>query len=386
MHQTAVAPTEPTASTLLAEIAADVAAGEDLRELLGHFLASILRIAGARAGVVRMLDARGENLELVAALGLPGSTADGERVVDRRCGFCGQSASEHRISWARDLRGCARPGGDSFFGDTCRRGLAVPLEWKGRLLGIYTLFFEDGEATAPATLALLRGIGEMLGLALENHRLEAENLRETVSRERQLMAAEIHDAVAQNLTFVKMRLPLLRDAVEAGDKAAALTYLDDVRETLGQAHGCLREIITQFRTRADPRGLVHALLLLGTHFRARTGLVLRVESPLPELALDEQGRADLYRIVQEALANIEHHARARHAWLSLRSGGGQVELRVEDDGVGLDAGGARETSHWGCQIMRERAQRLGGELHLEARSGGGTVVRCVFPLTAGEEP
>jgi two-component system nitrate/nitrite sensor histidine kinase NarX len=325
-----------------------------------------------------------ECLELMATLDLRDADVDWERSVDRLCGFCGKNTSERRDAWMNELRECVLPAGDSFFDGTCRRSLAVPLECKGRLLGICCLFFEDGAALAPAVMALLRSTGEMLCLALDNHRLQTDNLRATVYRERQMMAAEVHDALAQDLTFVKMRLPLLRDAVEAGNKKAALAYLDDVRETVGATHGRLREIVTQFRTRVEPHGFARALLLLGTHFRARTGVALQIDSPLPELLLSEQGRADLYHIVQEALANIERHAHARHAWISLKPSAGQVELRVEDDGIGPGKGGTRKAAHWGRAIMRERAQRLGGELHVGSRDGGGTVVRCVFPVAAGE--
>ena len=377
----------PLAPALLAELAADVAAGRDLRELLDHFLAPIIELANARAGAVRILAAHGTQLELVGAVGLPDSAVDAERVVTRVCGFCGQSANEHRIAWAGDLTDCKLRTGNAFFGDGCSRALAIPLECKGRLLGIYNLFFEsDREMPPPAVLALLRTVGELLALALENRRLEAENLRASISRERQMMAAEVHDAVAQNLTFIKMRLPLLRDAVEAGDVERALGYIEDVSETLGEAHGSLREIVTHFRTRVDPRGLARAFELLAAHFRTRTGIELQVDNRFPQLELDDAARADLFHIVQEALANVERHSRARHAWVSLAPGLAGVELRIDDDGVGPGAGTCGETAHWGRDIMRERAQRLGGELVVTPRDGGGTRVRCAFPLPAGDAP
>jgi two-component system nitrate/nitrite sensor histidine kinase NarX len=365
---------------LLAELAADLAAGRDLRELLERFLEPVARLANARAGAVRMLSADGSHLEMVATLGLPDSVVAAERDVPSLCGFCGQSTSEHRIAWADDMHGCALRAGGSFFESSCHGGIAVPLECKGRLLGIYNLFFDDGHSPGVPLLALLRTIGELLGLALENHRLEAENLRSSISRERQMMAAEVHDAVAQNLTFIKMRMPLLRDAIEAGNKELALAYLEDTRETLGDAHGSLREIVTHFRTRVDPRGLARAFELLAARFRTRTGIALHIVGPLPELDLAEQARADLYHIVQEALANIERHSMARNAWLSLKPGLGRVELLIEDDGIGPGVGLPCEPAHWGLDIMHERAERLGGELCVSPREAGGTSVRCTFPL------
>lgn len=375
-------PAAAAAPALLAEITADLAAGEDLRALLQRFLEPLVRLAHARAGTVRMLSASGESFELVGTLGLPEGLRDSEHLVDRHCGFCGQGVDEGRPVWSADLRACAARTGEAFFGEGCHGALTVPLRYGPRVLGIYNLFFEERTTPAPEVLGVLRSVGELLGLALEKHRLEAEHLRSTVAHERQLMAAEVHDAIAQNLTFVKMRLPLLRDAIEACNQETALAYLDDIGETVGDAHGSLREIVTHFRTGIDPRGLSAALEALAGRFSARCGVPLQVEGRVPDAGLPPVVQEELYHIVQEALANVERHAHARHGWLALRQADGRLELRVEDDGVGTQAGAAAGVGHYGLHIMRERALRIGGELAVGPREGGGTVVRCSLPLAA----
>jgi two-component system nitrate/nitrite sensor histidine kinase NarX len=255
------------------------------------------------------------------------------------------------------------------------------------VLGIYNLFFEQSTTPDPAVLALLRSVGELLGLALEKHRLEAENLRTRVAQERQQMAAEVHDAIAQNLTFVKLRLPLLRDAIQECNQERALAFLQDIRETVGDAHGSLREIITHFRTGIDPRGLVAALNVLAGRFAMRTGIPLATDIGLADLHLPQAVQEEIFHIVREALANVERHAHARHGWLALRPGPEGIEIRVEDDGVGAaapNAEGAQGVAHFGLEIMRERAQRIGGTLAVVPRAGGGTVVRCCVPLAQGD--
>lgn len=375
------------APALLADITAELAAGEDLRALLERFLPPLVQIAQARAGAVRMLSADGGRFELVSTLGLPASLRDAEQLVDRHCGFCGQGVDHARVVWSRELRPCAIRTGDTFFGADCRCALTVPLRHGPRVLGIYNLFFDHDHEPAPAVLLLLRSVGELLGLALEKHRLEAENLRATVAHERQLMAAEVHDTVAQNLTFIKMRLPLLRDAIQAGNQESALAYLEDVRETLGEAHGSLREIITHFRTGIDPRGLAAALDTLAARFTMRTGIPLQVDNRLPGLRLADGAQAEIFRIVQEALANVERHAAAHQVWLALNAGLGRIEIRIEDDGVGTGAPSSEQApaaTHYGLAIMRERAERLGGLLSVGPRPGGGTMVRCSLPLPPGD--
>jgi two-component system nitrate/nitrite sensor histidine kinase NarX len=369
---------------ILADIAANLNAGADLRVLVERFLAPVMRLAGAPAGAVRLLSDSGERFQLVSAIGLPPDVHLAEEDVDRHCGVCGAASDQQRVVWASDLGRCSARSG-AFFGGTCRRLLAVPLQHRGRLLGVYNLFFAAEADPPPQIIGLLRSIGELLGLALHNALLEAENLRATVMHERQAMAAEVHDSIAQTLTFVKMRLPLLQDAVIAHDEARALKYLGDVRQAVGEAHGSLREIVTHFRTRIGPRGLGHALDALVTRFRERTDIELSFVKPPGPLPLSTAVETDVFHIVHEALANIERHSRARHAWLSVGRSDHLVEFRIEDDGIGPSAAGDEQcddASHFGIGIMSERAHRLGGELSVEARPGGGTRVRLSCPAAA----
>lgn len=374
----------PTGPAILAEITANVAAGKDLRELLDRFLEPIVRLAQARAGAVRMLSADGDRFELVSTIGLPPGVQDAERLVERECGFCGRGAQQGQVASTHELSSCAARNHGEFFGRECKYALAVPLQHKNRVLGVYNLFFAAGDEPSPGISGMLRSIGELLGLALDNHRLEAENLRATVTQERQMMAAEVHDTLAQSLTFIKMRLPLLRDAIAAQNQEGALAYLEDVRETLSDANGSLREIVTHFRTCIDPRGLARALDRLTARFCLRTGISLHVNNLMRELPLAEAAQVEVFHIIHEALANIERHSGARHSWLSVEPAVGGFEIRIEDDGVGATlASPERGVAHYGLEIMRERAHRLGGELFIQPRPEGGTVVRCTLPLPAG---
>jgi len=125
--------------------------------------------------------------------------------------------------------------------------------------------------------------------------------------------------------------------------------------------------------------------VLTARFCVRTGIDLHVANRMPQLHLPEAAEAELFQIVHEALTNIERHSGARHSWLSVEPTLAGLEIRVEDDGVGpAAAGGAPgEPAHHGLAIMRERAQRLGADLSVGPRAGGGTVVRCVLPLPQG---
>lgn len=378
----------PSGNALLTEIAADLSAGGDLRALLSRFLESIVQLSGAQSGAVRVLSEAGDRLHLVGDVGLPSALCSAEQSVDRHCGFCGDAADTQRVVWADDLAACSRHTAGRFFAQPGRRMLVVPMPYRGQLLGICNLFFDRGVVPPPEAGALLKSVGELLGLALHNARLEAENLRSSVLHERQAMAAEVHDSVAQTLSFVKMRLPLLQDALRAHDDARSARYLDDVRQAVGEAHGSLREIITDLRTRIDPRGLGPALEALAARQRERTGIALKVLNRVPAFSLGPERDAELFHVVREALVNIERHAGARRAWLKLRPVRAGVEISIEDDGIGPPAPAAPGSAagHHGLRIMQERAHRLGAALAVSARPGGGTRVRLRLAPPRSAEP
>ena len=372
---------------LLAEIAAGLSADSDMGALLQRFLEPIVRLAGATAGAVRVLSEAGDQLVMVSSIGLPGAAAGGEHAVDRHCGHCGAAADSQTLVWAANIDDCNQRIGASFFGKDCKRLLAVPLQHRGRVLGVYNLFYADGEEPTPEIRGVLKTIGELIGLAMNNAALEEETLRTRLTHERQAMAAEVHDSIAQTLTFVKMRLPLLQDALRAHDDERSQRYLGDVREAIGDAHLKLREIITHLRTRIDPRGLDSALQGLATRFRQRSGIELIYRNATTGLKLPAEVETDVFHIAQEALANIEKHSAARHSWLTFDTAPGGFEIRIEDDGVGpatIDEQ-TDDGSHFGLGIMSERAQRLGGELTVAARPAGGTRVRLAFPAAAMTE-
>ena len=373
-------PSLPAQTGLLAEIAVGLATANDLSQLLARFLDPIVRLAGAQAGAVRVLSNAGDQLQLVGALGLPEGLCGHGSAVDRHCGHCGAAADGQQIVWATDLSACSHRTDSAYFGQDGRSLLVIPLRHRGRTLGVYNLFFADAKEPSPEIQAILRSIGELLGLALNNARLEHEGLRSMLLAERQLMAAEVHDSLAQSLAFAKMRMPLLHDAILAHDDARAQRYYDDVRRAMTEAHASLRGILTHLRTPMDPQGLVHALGASAENFRHSTGTELDFVNELPGLKLPAEQETQVFHIVQEALTNVARHAGAQHTRLRIAAARpGELEIMVEDDGAGLPpaAGGG---THYGMEIMVERARRLAGTLEVGAREGGGTRVRLTFPV------
>ena len=381
-----VEPPRPTAARsldagILGEITAELAAGTDLHGLLAQFLRPIMQIADAQAGAVRALSPDGAGLQMVSQVGLPEHVAWSERLVDPACGTCRSAFARDTIVAAGDVAHCARRSEDLFFGQQCRYLMAVPLTHRGRVLGLYTLFLERAPSVDAGASALFKSIGELLGLALHNAALERDRLRATVLSERQAMAAEVHDSIAQTLAYIKMRMPLLHEAIATHDETAALKYSADVRQAVTSAHGNLREVLAHFRAPVDPLGLKHALRASVLSFTELNPVDLTFDDQVPDLCLSATQEFQVLRVVQEALANVAKHSRATRAWLTMSRQRGDIVIVVEDNGAGLAAAAADDgLAHYGLDIMRQRAASLCGSLEVDAREGGGTRVRLRFPV------
>lgn len=359
----------------------DADAGET-GSMLVDFLGLVVRLTGARAGAIRAPTQDGANLRLLAAIGLPGDVCARDALMPASCGMCGAALQSDLTRQATAAVGCAVRSGsaaDAAFGG---RAVAVPLDHHDRPIGVLNLFFSEGQDPPAGITRLLRPFGQLLGLALENERLARENLQARLAAERQSMAADIHDALAQSLTFMRMRMSLLQDAVHENTDASVTTYANDVSDELRNAHGRLREMISLYRAGMDSRGLIASLRELAAAFQRRTGIELQFDCAVQELDLAADQQLQIFYIVQEALANVSHHSGARMARLTVQRDGDELRVSVEDDGCGpaeeiLDprcAGRLTEAGHHGLQIMRERAGRAGGRLQISALPAGGTRV------------
>lgn len=375
---------------ILSQITASLASENDLEALLERFLGTIVILAGASGGAVRVLTNSGLEMRLVGSVGLPDDVLKREQLVRHDCGTCGQAARDDNVHQATELHVCTQQTKSDYFGQRCNQVVAVPLKYKGKILGVYNLFMDVEREFAPELLGLLRAIGELLGLALENDRLSRDNMRMSLMNERQMMANEVHDSLAQTLVYMKTRVSLLRDAIVEHDESRASKYLDDLDRELGNAHTSLRELLTHFRNRMDPEGLLHALQGIANDFYDRTGVFLDFTNYVPDLNLMVEQEVQVFHIVQEALANIGRHAHALRAHLILDKKDGFYEVTIQDDGGGIfstapgsGAGGRAQPGHFGMSIMQERAKRLGGEITVGATAGQGTLVRLSFPATKG---
>lgn len=219
----------------------------------------------------------------------------------------------------------------------------------------------------------------------EHHRLLAE--KDALSArvigaqeaERARIARELHDGVGQLLTAAKLEAGRLTRA--AGDAQRTMTVAERISERVGEALDLVRTLAHGLRPSVlDDLGLDCALETLAAQTASCSGI--RCRARCDEAAgLPASATTTIFRIAQEALANVMRHANASAAWVTLKRTRRQVVLTVEDDGCGMHDE-QRPGKGLGIVSMRERAAHLGGVLSVGGRRGGGTRVVARLPLAA----
>jgi two-component system nitrate/nitrite sensor histidine kinase NarX len=257
--------------------------------------------------------------------------------------------------------------------------VATPVEAHGEVLGVFNLFFREGHAVRPDERSLLDTLGQHLGAALESVRLAALQKEVAISEERNLLAQELHDSIAQSLTFLNLQVQMLDSAMKAGDAKRSCATLGEIRAGVQECYGDVRELLTHFRTRLAPEDLAHALASMLAGFERRTGIATHLDAKGSGVGLAPDRQLQVLHVVQEALSNARKHSGCRRVDLTLECGS-EYRIRVRDDGRGFDAAALDEADdHVGIRIMRERASRAGGEVEVVSEPGRGTVVAIRMP-------
>ena len=355
------------------------AADPAILSVLETLLRAIADYSGAVAAAVRLRDPLREELRLVATVGVPAGMWRHKRRVDVNCGNCGAALKHNQARLESIHCACGVALAQASGGDL--RLLAIPLRDAQEPCGVLNLFFPPAVAIPERLPDLLTAFSELIGLTLANSRRSEEQLRATLQEERRILANEVHDALAQNIACMRMRTPLLRDAIAQRDTQRANDYLNEIESSLVVAHARARELITHFRSDMNPHGLLPALRETLAELQGLNGVDLAIEANMARPALSVDQSLQVLHIAREALVNVVKHAGARHGWLRLQQDEEMCTVSIEDDGIGIGdpSGTSSRHGHFGLNIMRERAHLLGGEFGVEPRPGGGTRVRLSFP-------
>jgi len=217
------------------------------------------------------------------------------------------------------------------------------------------------------------------------------NIRQLIQQgaileERRRMRREIHDGVAQTLSYLSMKTDTVSKLVSDGEVPRAVAGMKDMRGAVDETYKAVRESLDQLSIETGTVPLTEALEEYLKQFEERNHIQTRLETSDSMLSLSPVAELQVLRITQEALANVRKHAQATNVCVILRDVPRGVELSIKDDGrgfglpPGFDLNGS---GHHGLIVMRERAEGLGGTLAVEAAPGEGTEIRVLLPAGRG---
>jgi two-component system nitrate/nitrite sensor histidine kinase NarX len=321
-------------------------------------------------------------MQLVGCIGVDDQVLLERDLLPIRLCVCGKALTPGDILCDRDAANCAARNGQPMYGSNTIEAVVVPLAYHDDVLGSYTIYVDrPGIAEREDIRELLATIGRHLGVAVAKQRSDAEAQRLSIIDERNALAHELHDSLAQTLASLRFQVRMLGDTLrQGGSPGTAMDDLERIRSGLDEAHTELRELLNSFRAPLDRRGLIPALEQLTEQLARDSGMHVYFQKDCRAPALSAAEEMQLLRIVQEALTNIRKHSRAQtvRVLLNCRPGGAYM-LLVEDDGVGFDrAPEGKPGEHIGLAIMEERARRLGGTLRIESEPGEGTRVELSY--------
>ncbi len=236
-------------------------------------------------------------------------------------------------------------------------------------------------------IQLLETLGKHIGISLDVSRRVTQQRRLALLEERSVLARELHDSLAQSLTYLKIqvtRLSLLTRSGK-GQSGSVDDALGELKEGLDTAYRHLRELLTTFRLQMDGRGLGPALSKTVDEFNARGKVAIQLDNKLDVSPFSVNEEIHVLQLVREALSNVVHHAQATLARVSLGfEDETLVRVSVEDNGVGIPQK-AERNQHYGLAIMQERANSLHGDLQVQRQTHGGTRVCLRFPPAANRQ-
>jgi len=359
---------------VLYDIAAHLAEPAELSVVCRGVLEKLRTLLGAESGAVRTVNAKTNDLEMMASINLSERFLACEQRLDLGNCLCGEGAAkgESVVNFVphRDglLPHCYREGLNSM--------VAIPIKKKNQNLGQFNLFFVGQRLLTQDEVNLLEAVGRHMAVAIENRRLATRETDMAVSEERNLLAQELHDSIAQSLAFLNIQAQMLQSSLNAGKTSNAQEELARMREGIQESYDNVRELLVHFRIRVEHADLEAAVRSALDKFESQTGIQTRFEKTGSGEITEASSILQILHIVQEALSNVRKHAHASAVEAQMYCEGKDLRIRLRDNGQGFSPDGVVEEggAHVGIGIMRARASRIGARFELEAHAGQGTCV------------
>ncbi|MCK7543777.1 histidine kinase [Marinobacter bryozoorum] len=262
--------------------------------------------------------------------------------------------------------------------DNDGRRLMLPIRTPGLLLGTLEVWYPADKGLSETARRLLETLSDQLATAIFLEKQITEEQQLTLAEERAVIARELHDSLAQSLSYLKMQVARLRRLDITGEHQQTHdAILEELSTGLNSAYRQLRELLTTFRLKLDTPDLLTALRQTVGEFSERLGQEVHLKYDLPPNTLSPNEEIHTLQIVREGLANAVKHAEATEVTVEVLFESPRVQVRILDNGKGLP-GGDQPQQHYGLIIIQDRARTLGGQVTVKNRNDQGVEVALNF--------
>lgn len=269
--------------------------------------------------------------------------------------------------------------------NSLRSMVAAPVGYAGeQVVGVLLTGNFRPQSLNSRHLALIRSFSEQVNLVVQNVKVMAEVEFNTMISERNRLAREIHDGLAQTLGFLKLQTAQMQNFLTVGNIEGLEQSLATSYKVLAEAYLDARQAIEGLRISPGEEELIEWLELTVLEFQENSGIPVSLETDCNYNALRPEVQAQLIRIVQEALSNIRKHADASHAWITCQLAAEELILELRDDGCGFNPEDVPSAARYGLRGMRERSDLIGADLEIISRPHEGTIVRICYPAPVTE--
>ena len=274
--------------------------------------------------------------------------------------------------------------------------LGVPIRYQGQ--GVGSLYFTEKMGGSPFTVEdeeVVVLFANQAAVAIHNARLYEQIQALAVETERSRISREMHDGLAQVLSYVNTKAQAAETFLTDGDVTTAAEQLSELSHAARQVYSDVREGILALRSQVGSgRNLQEVLREYISEYEHQLGRLVKVHSNIPseDLGLSPLQEVQILRIVQESLTNVRKHAESTEVFVNFSEDNGELKIEVKDNGKGFNPLAIKrgEWPHLGLQTMQERAEAIGGHFEVQSAPGKGTTVRVSVPrakessLTGGE--
>ena len=375
--------------SILNEIAGGLNREVDLTRALDIVLAQVSDLLGLHTGWVWLLNENTGESYLATSRNLPPALAGDPRLMEGSC-YCLRTYGEGDLEGAANVNvvTCSRLAGLVDGTDGLRYHASIPLYAPGdKKLGVFNVASTNWRELSDDDLRLLYTVGDLLSIAVERARLFGRSAELGAVEERNRLAREIHDTLAQGLAAISLQIETAEVHLQGGTeperarqavhKALALT-----QDSLEEAR---RSVLDLRAAPLEGRTLTEAMALMLDEVSRDGRLKVRFETVGAARPLPSRIEVGIYRIAQEALSNVLSHAEADQVTVRLVSTPEEILLSIEDNGLGFEPSEAPR-ERYGLVGISERARLLGGQAKVESSAGLGTRISIRVPVSTPRSP